>query len=55
MADKISEDLLKIIKNKETVTTEFKKTKDTLPSSLFETVCAFLNRNRWTYISWNKR
>ncbi len=53
MFDIISNDLLNIIKNKETVTTEFKRAKDNLPSSLFETVCAFLNRNRWTYISWS--
>lgn len=53
MFDIISNDLLNIIKNKETVTTEFKRAKDNLPSSLFETVCAFLNRNRWAYISWS--
>ena len=55
MFDKISKDLLNVIKNKETVTTEFKKAKDNLPSNLFETVCAFLNRNRRTYISWYTR
>lgn len=43
MFDIISNDLLNIIKNKETVTTEFKRAKDNLPSSLFETVCAFMD------------
>jgi len=37
------------------VTTEFKKAKDNLPSTLFESVCAFLNRNRRSYISWHSR
>ena len=55
MFEKISNDLLNIIKTRETVTTEFKTAKDKLPSSLFESVCAFLNRNRWAYFSWYKR
>lgn len=38
-------DLLNIIKEKESVTVEFKKAKDTLPDSLFETVCSMLNRD----------
>ena len=53
MFEKISNDLLNIIKTRETVTTEFKTAKDTLPSSLFESVCAFLTRNRRAYFSWN--
>ena len=54
MFDKISNDLLNVIKAKETVMTEFKTAKDNLPNTLFEFVCAFWNRNRRTYISWNK-
>lgn len=45
MAEKISEELLEIIKQGEGVTTEFKEAYNKLPKSLFETVCAFLNRN----------
>lgn len=45
MAEKISEELLEIIKLGESVTTEFKEAYNKLPKSLFETVCAFLNRN----------
>ena len=37
--------LLKIIEKGECITVEFKKAKKNLPSSLFETVCAMLNRN----------
>ena len=37
--------LLKIINRGECITTEFKKAKRNLPSSLFESVCAMLNRN----------
>jgi len=36
--------LLNIIKNGEGISTEFKETNNKLPKSLFETVCAFLNR-----------
>lgn len=54
MYNKISDELLNIIKNKESITVEFKKAKDSLPSNLFESVCAFLNRNRWAYFSWNR-
>lgn len=35
----------KIIAQGENLTTEFKLAKEQLPSSLFETICAFLNRN----------
>lgn len=45
MVDKISNQLLEIINNGEGVTTEFKEANRNLPKSLFETVCAFLNRN----------
>lgn len=34
-----------IINQGEGLTIEFKKAKDKLPQNLFETVCAFLNRN----------
>lgn len=37
--------LLNVINKKENSTTEFKEAKKALPKSLFETVCAFLNRN----------
>lgn len=37
--------LLKIIDKGECITTEFKKAQKNLPSSLFESVCAMLNRN----------
>lgn len=35
----------KIIQEGEGVTVEFKRSKDSLPINLFETVCSFLNRN----------
>lgn len=38
-------ELLKIIMKKEKVTTEFKKAKDKLPESLFESICSMLNRD----------
>lgn len=37
--------LLRIKENGEGITTEFKEAKQNLPSSLFESVCAMLNRN----------
>ena len=45
MADIINRELLEIIEDGEGVTTEFKKATNKLPNNLFETVCAFLNRN----------
>ncbi|MBP3284844.1 MAG: putative DNA binding domain-containing protein [Clostridia bacterium] len=45
MAEKLNEKLKEIIVSHESVTVEFKKAKNELPDSLFETVCAFLNRN----------
>ncbi len=40
----------KIVSQGEGLTMEFKRGKDQLPSSLFETVCAFLNRNGGTVL-----
>ena len=45
MTDKIPNELLEIIRSGEGVTTEFKEANKNLPQTLFETVCAFLNRN----------
>lgn len=45
MIEKINNELLNIINEGEGVTTEFKEASNKLPRSLFETVCAFLNRN----------
>ena len=45
MVEKINEELIEIIKAGEGVTTEFKKATNKLPQNLFETICAFLNRN----------
>lgn len=45
MSDKILKELLEIIEYGEGVTTEFKEAKSELPKKLFETICAFLNRN----------
>lgn len=45
MAEKINEELLNIVKMGESITTEFKEAYNKLPKNLFETVCAFLNRN----------
>lgn len=53
MIEKISNDLIAIISEGENITTEFKTAKENLPESLFETVCAFLNRNRRTHFSWH--
>lgn len=41
----LPEYLLDIIKNGEKINVEFKTSKNNLPQSLFESVCAFLNRN----------
>ncbi len=43
--EKITQELLEIINKKEKATTEFKESKNELPKSLFETICAMLNRN----------
>ena len=43
--EKIPNQLLELIKNGEGVTVEFKEAKTELPKNLFDTVCAFLNRN----------
>lgn len=45
MSEKLNNELLEIIKLGEGVTVEFKKATNKLPSNLFETICAFLNRN----------
>ena len=39
-----------IIKQGEGLNIEFKKAKEKLPDSLFETICAFLNRNGGTIL-----
>jgi ATP-dependent DNA helicase RecG len=39
-----------ILKTGEGQTVEFKKTTKDLPSNIFETVCAFLNRNGGTIL-----
>ena len=41
----LPENLLNILKNGEKIDVELKTSKNKLPSTLFETVCAFLNRN----------
>lgn len=40
-----TEQIKSIISNGEGVTIEFKKSHNTLPRNLFETICAFLNRD----------
>lgn len=45
MGKKVPEYLMDLIKNGENVAVEFKEAKEDLPKNLFETVCAFLNRN----------
>lgn len=45
MSEKMNNELLEIIKLGAGVTVEFKKATNKLPSNLFETICAFLNRN----------
>lgn len=45
MIQKLDDKLIKIIKDGENVYTEFKEANNKLPKNLFETVCAFLNRN----------
>ena len=41
----MNKDLLEKINNGEKINVEFKLAFSKLPSSLFETICAFLNRN----------
>lgn len=50
MIEKINNELINIINEGEGVTTEFKEAKNKLPNNLFETVCAFLNRNGQNHI-----
>lgn len=45
MTEKINNELVEIINLGESVTVEFKKATNKLPQNLFETICAFLNRN----------
>ena len=45
MNEELTENLLKIIANGEGTTIEFKEAKNNLPNTLFETICAMLNRN----------
>ena len=45
MEDKLTKNLLDVIKGGEGVNVEFKIAKKKLPNSLFETICAMLNRN----------
>ena len=45
MIEQIPENLLKLIKDGESSTVEFKTAKKNLPDNLFETVCSMLNRN----------
>ena len=40
-----TEKIDKLLQQGEGITIEFKKAKKQLPSSLFESICAFLNRN----------
>ena len=43
-------EILKIIDQGEGITVEFKSATKGLPENLFETVCAFLNRNGGTVL-----
>lgn len=45
MSEKLPKHLMELIKNGENATVEFKESKNEMPKNLFETVCAFLNRN----------
>lgn len=45
MIEKLNDNLLEIIKKREKTTTEFKRARNKLPDSLFESICAMLNRN----------
>ncbi len=50
MIQKLDDKLIKIINDGENVYTEFKEANNKLPKNLFETVCAFLNRNGREYL-----
>jgi ATP-dependent DNA helicase RecG len=43
-------DIEKILRQGEGISIEFKKSKEEIPQNLFETVCAFLNRNGGTLL-----
>lgn len=45
MIENLPSNLEKLINNKESISIEFKEAKKELPTSLFETICAMLNRN----------
>lgn len=45
MIENLPSNLIKLIDAKESIIVEFKEAKKELPSSLFETICAMLNRN----------
>lgn len=45
MINQLNNELLAIISEGESVTTEFKTATNKLPKNIFETVCAFLNRS----------
>lgn len=45
MIEELPNNLLKVINNGESINVEFKQAKKSLPSTLFETICAMLNRN----------
>lgn len=45
MKEKIPNQLLELIKKGEKISVEFKESSIGLPNNLFETICAFLNRN----------
>ena len=45
MIEELPNNLLKLINNGESINVEFKQAKKSLPSTLFETICAMLNRN----------
>lgn len=45
MSEKVPKHLLNLIAEGKKISTEFKESQKSLPDSLFETICAFLNRN----------
>ena len=42
---KLPEELLELIQNGEKIDVEFKLATNKLPDSIFESICAFLNKN----------